>query len=166
MKRLRVLTGLLCGLLLTVLIAGCASSSGSQVGKYSIKDQVAVGKAAWKVIAVEKTKTTSGGAKAAGEYVFVHMELKNTSNEATNLTGIEVELVDADNRTYTFDSQQNSTFLTSMGKDGLINGRVEPGETVTGWVAFDIPESAKEIKMRVRDIDITSSKNALIDLQI
>jgi hypothetical protein len=166
MKRLSVLTGVLSGLFLVVLLAGCASSNGGQVGSYGIKEQVTVGKAAWKVLTVEKTKTTSSGSKAQGQFVFVQMELKNTSNEATNLTGIEVELVDENNNTYNFDSQQNSTFLTSMGKDGLINGRVEPGETVSGWVAFDISDSAKGVKMRVRDIDITSSKSALIDLKL
>jgi hypothetical protein len=166
MKRLRVLTGLLCSALLIVFIAGCASSNGGTVGAYNIKDQVTVGKAVWKVLAVEKTKTTSTGSKATGEFVFVQLELKNTSNEATNLTGIEVELVDSENNTYNFDSQQNSTFLTSMGKDSIINGRVEPGETVSGWVAFDIPENAKDVKLRVRDVDVTSSKSALVDLKI
>jgi hypothetical protein len=53
-----------------------------------------------------------------------------------------------------------------MGRDSLIKGRVEPGETVTGWVAFDIPETAKNIRMRVRDLDVTSSKSAMIDLKI
>ena len=166
MKRLSVITGLLGGLLFVGIIAGCASSNGSSVGKFGIKDNVAVGTAAWKVLAVEKTKTTSTGSKAVGMFVFVEMKLKNTSNEAANLTGIEVELVDADNNTYNFDSQQNSTFLSSMGKDSVIKGRVEPGETVSGWVAFDIAETAKEIKMRVRDLDVTSSKSALIDLKI
>jgi hypothetical protein len=166
MKRFGALAAISIVVIVGALVAGCASIKGGNVSAYNIKDKVAVGTAAWRVLAVEKTKQTTSGAKANGVFVFVQMELKNTSNEAANLTGIEVELVDDANNVYTFDSQQNSTFLTSMGRDSLIKGRVEPGETVTGWVAFDIPETAKNVRMRVRDLDVTSSKSAMIDLKI
>jgi len=151
---------------LAIVAAGCASTNGNSIKSFNIKDQVVVGNSIWKVLAVEKMKETTAGAKADGEFVFIQMELKNSSNEGINLTGIEVELVDANNMTYNFDAQQNTSFLSSLGKDTLIKGRVEPGETVSGWVAFDISETAKEVKMRVRDLDVTSSKSALINLNI
>lgn len=166
MLKYRTIPLVLAFLVVGAVIAGCASINGSSVSSYNIKDEVAVGKTAWKILSVEKMKTTASGAKAVGEFVFVQAQLKNTSNEAANLTGVEVELVDGDHNTYMINAQDNNTYLTAMGKDGLIKGRVEPGETVTGWIAFDVAEQAKDIKMRVRDLDVTSSKSALVDLKI
>lgn len=151
--------------ILAVLVAGCASSKGD-VKDFKVKDEVAVGKSVWKVLTVEKTAATENGAKATGTYVFVQLTVKNNSNEAATLTGVEVELFDADGNTYPYDTKLNSTFLTSQGKDALVNGRMEPGETISGWIAFDIPKDVKGVKMRVRDLDITSDKSALIDLDI
>ncbi len=166
MKRIFIWTGLILVLVAAAIITGCAVSNGSGTDTHLMNEQVVVGTGAWKVIGVERVKQTTSGAKANGEFVFINMQLKNISNEAANLTGVEIELVDADNNTYNFDSQQNSDFLTSMGKDSLIKGRVEPGETVSGWVAFDVSADANGIKLKVRDLDITSSKSALIDLKI
>ncbi len=166
MKRILTWTGLILVLVAVGVITGCAVSNGGGSGTHAMKEQVVVGTGTWKVIGVERVKQTTSGAKASGEFVFINMQLKNISNEAANLTGVEIELVDEDNNTYNFDSQQNSSFLTSMGKDSLIKGRVEPGETVSGWVAFDVSTDAHGIKLKVRDLDITSSKSALIDLKI
>ncbi|MFA5867571.1 MAG: DUF4352 domain-containing protein [Actinomycetota bacterium] len=151
-------------LAIAALIAGCASSDGASVKSFQVKDEVAVGKSVWKVLAVEHMKVTPSGSKATGQFVFVQAQLKNTSNDAVNLTGVELEIVSGENKIYNFDAQENNTFLTSMGKDGLMGGRVEPGETVTGWVAFDVEEAAKDLKLRVRDPDVTSSKSALVSL--
>lgn len=151
-------------LAVAALIAGCASSNGASVKAFQIKDNVTVGKSVWKILAAEHMKTTTSGSKAEGQFVFVQAQLKNTGNDAFNLTGVEVELVSGDNKIYNFDAQQNNQFLTSMGKDGLMGGRVEPGETVSGWIGFDIDENAKDLKIRLRDPDISSSKNALVSL--
>jgi hypothetical protein len=151
-------------LTVTALIAGCASSNGASVASFQIKENVPVGKAVWKVLAAEHMKTTTSGSKAQGEFVFVQAQLKNTSNNAVNLTGVEVEIVSEANKIYNYDAQGNNTFLTSMGKDALMGVRVEPGETVSGWVAFDVDENAKGLKLRVRDPEFGSSKSALISL--
>lgn len=158
--------GLASLVLLALLIAGCASSSSDSVRRYKVKEEVTVGKSVWKVLTVEKTKQTNTGAKASGEFVFVQLEVKNTRNEAVNLTGVEVELFDGDSNTYQYDPYQNTMFLGAMGKDSLIKGEMDPGKTVLGWIAFDIPETAKNVQLRVRDLDITSTKSALIDLSI
>lgn len=151
-------------LAVAALMAGCASSDGASVNTFQIKDNVSVGKSVWKVLAAEHMKTTTSGSKAEGQFIFVQAQLKNTGNDAFNLTGIEVEIVSGDNKIYNFDAQQNNTFLTSIGKDGLMGGRVEPGETVSGWIGFDIDQDAKDLKLRVRDPDISSSKSASISL--
>jgi hypothetical protein len=153
-------------LAVAALIAGCASTDGASVKSFKIKDNVSVGKSVWKVLAVEHMKTTTSGSKAVGQFVFIQAQLKNTSNEAYNLTGIEIEIVSSDNKTYNFDAQENNTFLSSMGKDGLMGVSVKPGETVSGWVSFDVDENAKGLKLRVRDPEFGSAKSALIDLEI
>jgi hypothetical protein len=151
-------------LAVAALIAGCASTDGASVKSWQVKDEVAVGKSVWKVLAVEHMKTTTSGSKAEGQFVFVQAQLKNTGNDSFNLTGVEVELVSDENLTYNYDAQENTTFLSSMGKDGLMGVSVEPGETVSGWLAFDVAEQAKGLKLKVRDPDISSSKSALIAL--
>lgn len=158
--------GLVSFILLAILITGCGSTSGNSAKSYAIKEEVAVGKSIWKVLAVEKMTQTDTGAKANGEFVFVQLQVKNTSNEAINLTGIEMELFDGDSNAYEYDAQLNSAFVGAMGKDTLVKGKINPGETVAGWVAFDIPEKAKDVQLRVRDLEITSTKSALIDLGI
>lgn len=162
-KRSAMIIGLT---ILTVagLITGCASSDGASVKTFQIKDDVIVGKSVWKVLAAEHMKTTESGSKADGQFVFVQAQLKNTGNDAFNLTGVEVEIVSGENKIYNFDAQQNNTFMTSMGKDGLMGVRVEPGETVSGWIGFDIDENARDLKLKVRDPDVTSSKYAAVSL--
>ena len=161
-----IVAGLVSFTLLAIIIAGCASTSGNSAKSYAIKEEVAVGRSVWKVLAVEKMKQTDNGAKANGEFVFVQLQVKNTSSEAVNVTGIEMELFDGDSNAYEYDTQLNNTFLGSMGKDTLVKGRIDAGETVSGWIAFDIPATAKDVNLRVRDLDITSTKSALIDLGI
>lgn len=151
-------------LAISALIAGCGTSDGASVKSFQVKDEVPVGKAVWKILKVEHMKVTPSGSKANGQFVFVQAQLKNTGNDAFNMTGVEVEIVSDENNVYNFDAQENNTFLSSMAKEGLMGGRVEPGETVTGWVAFDLDEQAKGLKMKVRDPDILSSKSALISL--
>ncbi len=151
-------------LAIAAIVAGCASSNGASVNSFKVKDEVPVGKSVWKVLTVEHMKVTPSGSKANGQFVFIQAQLKNTSNDAVNLTGVELEIVSDENKIYNFDAQENNTFLTSLGKDGLMGGRVEPGETVTGWVAFDIEEQAKGLKLKVRDPEVTSSKSAMIAL--
>lgn len=156
------------GLLMFVGLS-CDIGSKANVKMVGIGDDVKVGQAVWKVLDVEKTKQVGGqagggGAKAQGVFVFVEVQVKNTADEAFMLTGVEVEIVDEDNRSYAFDSQNNSIFLSSIGKDNFVKGSLQPGEVAKGWVIFDISEKAKGLKLKVRDLDILSDKYALVDL--
>lgn len=154
--------------LLMFIGLACGGSQAS-VRTVGIGEEVKVGKAVWKVLNVEKTKQVEvqsggGGAKAEGIFVFVEAQVKNTGHEAFVLTGVEMEIVDEENRHYAFDYQNNSVFLSSIGKENLIKGSLQPGEVAKGWVTFDVDENAKGLKLKVRDLDFLSEKHAFIDL--
>ncbi len=155
-------------LLVAAILIGCANTSGDDVKQFNIKENVTVGRAIWKVVGAEKTKEISGGggmgAQAEGVFILIQLEVKNEASESFMLTGIEMEVIDEMSKRYAFDSKNNSTYLGSMDKDNLVNQNVKPGETVKGWVIFDVSKDSKGLKLRVHDLDITSEKTALIDL--
>lgn len=157
-------------LLMVALLIGCANSSGQDVKQFGMKEDVTVGRAIWKVVKAEKTKEITGGggmgAQAEGTFILIELQVKNGASESFMLTGIEMEVVDEMSKRYAFDSKNNSTYLGSLNKDNLVNQNVGPGETAKGWVIFDVEKDAKGIKLRVHDLDITSEKTALIDLDM
>jgi hypothetical protein len=153
---------------LTVLAAftalGCGSGDEAQK-VFTMKEKVVLGKCQWTALSAESMKQTESGAKANGQFVLVELEIKNNGSNDIILTGIEVELLTTD-KVYTYDSQQNASFYAAMKKEPIIGGSVKCGQAIKGWVAFDIDESAKNIRLRVRDTDITSNESSIIELNL
>lgn len=152
------------------VMLGCASSSGSNVQQYKMNEDVMVGKALWKVLKAEKQElikgSTGGGSKAEGIFILVETQVKNTSSENFMLTGVEAEIVDESNTKYSFDAQDNAMLLSSIGRENLVNQNVASGQTVKGWLIFDVGQDARGLKIKLRDLDIRSQKVAAVDLNM
>lgn len=152
------------------LVVACGSGIVRDPKIVKVGQDVTVGQAAWKVLSVEKTKQlggqTGGGMTAEGTFVVIELQVKNTAGEAVNVTGVEVEIADADNNKYTFDSQNNASLLAAANKENFVQGSIMPNQTASGWIIFDVPEAAEGLKLRVNDLDITSHKYALVELGV
>lgn len=157
------------GLLLVFALA-CGGGGGQEVKTYKKGEDAKVGKVVWRVDSVEKSKQLDrkegGVINAQGVFVLVEMELKNAGSEPTNLTGQELELLDEENKSYSFDSQNNGIYLNAIGKPNLISGQVAAGGSAKGFIIFDISQDAKGLKAKAHDVDIRSKDYVLIDLGI
>jgi hypothetical protein len=133
---------------------------------HKIKQTVDLGGCTWRVNEVRIVEETGKGATAEGKYVLVDLTLKNKSeSEEFVLTGIEIELFDRASLIHMTGSETNGDVLSQMALQGLFQGSIKKGETIRGWVVFDVPETAKELKLRVRDLTLTSGGTAVFDLE-
>lgn len=133
---------------------------------YTAKDTIVLETCTWKVLNIETAKTAGESLRATGRFLLLQLQLKNTGTSDAILTGVEVELIDTDNISKIYDPQENNAALEALGRDSILKGRVGRGETIRGWVVFDIGANAQNLKLRVRDIDVTKSSAANIDLSI
>lgn len=119
------------------------------------------GKFAFKVTKVEKGLSQVGTGfathKAQGQYVLVHLTVKNIGDEAQMFTDSAQKLIDAKGRTFDADSgaaiwlQDSHAFLEN----------INPGNSVNGLLLFDVPENvtlkAVELHDSVFSVGVTVS---------
>lgn len=152
-----------------IFLVGCATSGGQDVEKFNIKEEVTVGKSVWRVLKVEKEKkigNRGAGLKAEGAFIIIEVEVKNLSSDEFMITGIETEIIDDKNKSYSFDVKNCNMYLKELNREGLTNQSVGPDKTSTGWIVYDINQDAEGLSLRVRDLDIRSDKKSLIDLNL
>lgn len=171
MKKYRILGTLVLAVLIIVVFAVACGGGGTGTKTYKIKEDAPVGKGVWKIISAEKPielyRTDAGGKfKAEGQFILLQVSLKNNSGEAVNLTGEEIEIVDGDRNSYTFDSKNNNIYLAAIGKESLTRTPVAAGQTGTGYLIFDVSKDAKDLKAKLKDINITGRTFAYIDLNM
>jgi hypothetical protein len=156
--------------ILLILAVACGGG-GPTTKTYKIKEDAPVGKGVWKILSAEKSYELNrtdavGRFKAEGMFILLEVSLKNDSNEAANLTGEEIEIMDGNRNTYAFDSRNNNIYLAAIGKESLTKAPVEPGKTGTGFLIYDISKDAKDIKAKVKDINITGRDFVYVDLNM
>lgn len=171
MKRCRMLGTLGLTVLIIVVFAVACGGGGTGTKTYKIKEDASVGKGVWKILSAEKSielfRTDDGGKfKAEGRFVLLQISLKNNSGESANLTGEEIEIMDGDRNSYTFDSKNNNIYLAAIGKTSLTRTPVAAGQTGNGYLIFDVSKDAKDLKAKLKDINITGRTFAYIDLNM
>lgn len=95
------------------------------------------------IVADELERTTSIGSdgweeEAQGEYVVVTVTVSNNSGEEINVSGDDFSLIGADGTEYGVSSDLPITDDTP-----LIYETVNPGNSVTGYILFDVPEGTE-----------------------
>ena len=158
-------------LVLLAFAIACGGGGGDSVKTYQMKEPVKVGGGTWTVKSVESTKELkrqdgTGNFTAVGMFLLINVSLKNDSGNSVNLTGEEIEVMDDKGNAYTFDSKNNNIYLNAIGKESLTGAAVEAGQTSEGWLIFDISKDAKGLKAKVRNVEITKSDYAFIDLNM
>lgn len=106
-----------------------------------IGDVVKDGKFSFKVTKVEKGLSQVGEgftvSKAQGQYVLIHLTVKNIGDEAQMFTDSAQKLIDAKGRT--FDADSGAAIWLPDSNAFLEN--INPGNSVNGILVFDVPES-------------------------
>ncbi len=171
MKKFPVLGIAAISVLILIIFAVACGGGGTGTKTYKLKEDAAVGKGVWKILSAEKSleliRTDAAGKfKAEGQFILLQVSLKNNSGEAANLTGEEVEIIDGNRNSYTFDSKNNNIYLAAIGKESLTKNPVPAGQTGTGYLIFDIGKDAKDLKAKVKDINITGRTFAYVDLNM
>ncbi|MDK8352383.1 DUF4352 domain-containing protein [Actinotignum sanguinis] len=84
------------------------------------------------------------GKDATGQYVIVDVTVKNTGKEAAGFAESEQKLVDTEGRQHSVSG--DSLYL---GDASMIYEKVNPGNTVTGKLLYDVPADAVPAKLEL-----------------
>ncbi|GII57724.1 Mpr protein [Planotetraspora thailandica] len=120
-----------------------SKGSGDKAQAPGVGDVVKDGKFSFKVTTVEKGLSKVGEgltvSKAQGQYIVVHLTVKNTGDEAQMFSDSDQKLIDSAGREYDADSgaaiwlKDSNAFLKN----------INPGNEVKGLVLFDVPKNFK-----------------------
>ncbi|WP_182908093.1 DUF4352 domain-containing protein [Microbispora sp. H13382] len=115
-------------------------------------DVVKDGKFAFKVSKVEKGLSQVGEgftvSKAQGQYVLIHLTVKNIGDEAQMFSDSAQKLSDAKGRT--FDADSGAAALGLKGSNAFLNN-INPGNAVNGILLFDVPRDIKLKAVELHD---------------
>jgi hypothetical protein len=116
-----------------------------------IGDVVKDGKFSFKITKVEKGLSKVGqgytASKAQGQYVLVHVTVKNIGDEAQMFSDSEQKLIDTKDREYDADS---GAAIWLEDSNGFLKN-INPGNTVKGFVLFDVPKNFKLKAIKLHD---------------
>jgi len=143
-------------ILIVVIVAIAASGGSSDTGGGSDPAKTAkVGQAAkdgkftFKVTKVRKGLSTYGDNKitqqhAQGQYVIINITVKNHGNEAQLFDATNQYLYDGNGRKY-------SAETGAMIENDVFLNQINPGNTVKGKIAFDMPKNRTPAKLELHD---------------
>ena len=103
-----------------------------------------------KIIEVTNPKTLGiEGAisKPQGSFVVVKMSIQNNQKDAITIMDTSFKLLDKDKREFS-PSSDGDVGLTMAGKKTLSMDTVNPGNTIEGYVAFDVPKGLTGFTMQ------------------
>ncbi|WP_051752373.1 DUF4352 domain-containing protein [Streptosporangium amethystogenes] len=116
-------------------------------------DTVKDGKFAFKVTKVEKGVERVGGeylgSDAQGQYVLVHVTVKNIGDESQLFSDSSQKLIDTKGRQY--DPDSGAAALGLKNSNAFLN-TINPGNAVNGILLFDVPKN-----FRIKAIELHDS---------
>jgi hypothetical protein len=117
-----------------------------------IGDVVKDGKFSFKATKVETGVARVGGeylgSDAQGQYILVHVTVKNIGDEAQLFSGSSQKLIDSRNRKY--DTDTGAAALGLKNSNAFLNN-INPGNTVNGILLFDVPKNFKIKAVELHD---------------
>lgn len=116
-----------------------------------IGDVVKDGKFSFEITKIEKGLAQVGqgfaASKAQGQYVLVHVTVRNIGDEAQLFDGSAQKLIDSEGRQYDTDS---GAALGLEGSNAFLNN-INPGNSVSGILLFDVPKDFKPKAIQLHD---------------
>jgi len=97
-----------------------------------------------------KSSVGTGGLvkKAQGQFCIVSLSAKNIGDKSQYLDGGSQKAFDSQNRTFSADSAAG-IYLGDEGNTFL--NQINPGNSVSGKVVFDVPKDAKITRLELHD---------------
>jgi hypothetical protein len=145
---------LCCGgglILVAVLGDDTTPNSSSTTTTYGLNQPARDGKFEFTVTKMECGKPELGSGiltkKAQGQYCLFTVAVKNIGNEARTFDAASQRAYGAGEVKYEADSE--ATIALDNANSFLVD--INPGNSVTGQVAFDIPKDAKIVKLELHD---------------
>jgi hypothetical protein len=90
------------------------------------------------------------GDTAQGEYTILHVTVTNISSQSQTLDDTSQYVYDASGRK--FDASTSADIdLNGTGSGGVFLNEINPGNTVKGELAFDMPAGQKAVKAELHD---------------
>jgi hypothetical protein len=138
---------------------GTGSSPAAQSGGSSVAhigDKVRDGKFEFTVIKVTHAKsvvdTSLGlGDTAQGRYTIVTLKVTNIGNQSQTLDDSAQYAYDASGRKYSASSSADIDLSGANGQGNTWLDDINPGNTVRGKIAFDMPTGVKAVKIELHD---------------
>lgn len=85
---------------------------------------------------------------AQGEWFIVNLNVKNIGDSAQLMTSGDQKAINAQNQEFS-DSPLATVALN--GNNSLFVNQINPGNSVTGKIAFDVPKGTKVVKLQLHD---------------
>jgi hypothetical protein len=143
--------------------AAPASGSSSPAAKSSptakaarLGSPVRDGKFAFTVTSVSHAKTVGDtqygmGDTAQGEFTILHLAVTNIGNQSQTLDDSSQYVYDSSGKKYNASSNADIDLAGSNGQNNTWFQDINPGNTVRGEIAFDMPSGAKAVKAELHD---------------
>lgn len=91
------------------------------------------------------------GDTAQGEYTIIHVKVSNIGDQAQTLDDSSQYVYDASGRKYDVSTSADIDLNSVSGADSVFLNDINPGNTVNGELAFDMPAGAKAMKAELHD---------------
>ena len=131
---------------------GAGSRTGAGQDARGVGDKVRDGKFEFTVTGVETGVASVGGSfleqKAQGQFVLVHLMVRNIGTEAQTMFDSNQTVKDVAGREFSADS---AAALAIEGNEDVWVTDVNPGNSVTGIVVFDMPKKARPASIELHD---------------
>lgn len=176
MKKILLIGG---GIVLLIIVIGAASGSGSKkVGEndknpqvadkkqeeqvYKVGDKVQMDKVILTVNKVEKSQSGQYTKPQEGnQWIDLNMTIENTGSSQEYVTTLgQMFVIDDQNNQYQV--SVTGKRLANPGTIGL-DGAIVAGAKKTDWVGFEVPKTAKGLKLQY-NASFFSNKKILVDL--
>jgi Domain of unknown function (DUF4352) len=127
-------------------------AGGKAVGPARIGRQVRDGKFQFTITKISHAKKVGDGflsQRAQGEYTVLHVIVTNIGTEAQTLDDSDQYMYDSRGRKFSADSEAD--IYANGGSNSVFLNQINPGNTVHGEIAFDLPKGDKAVKAEVHD---------------
>jgi hypothetical protein len=91
------------------------------------------------------------GDTAQGEYAILHVTVTNISSAPQTLDDAAQYVYDAGGRKYDASSSADIDLNSASGSDSVFLNDINPGNTVQGQLAFDMPAGVRAVKAELHD---------------
>lgn len=176
--------GCLVVILLVILgVAGCfkavdkaskqsgsaANPTSSEVQTVKVNENLQVGDVAWKVLEVNKQATVGDDqyskATASGIFVVVKIGAELTGKSSGTVDSTQFAIIDSKDRSFS-PSTEGGTAISMSNKKELFLQQVNPNVPIEGYIVFDVAKDATGLKLKIKDLVLTSDKYGFVNLGI